>query len=57
MAAVMPHMATRCLLAVLNDDEDAATEIATNMTADEQEDFIARLRQTIVVVKSSDPED
>lgn len=55
--SVMPHMATRCLLAVLNDDEDAASEVATNMTAEEQADFIARLHQTIVVVKSSDPED
>lgn len=55
--AVMPHMATRCLLAVLNNDEDAATEVATNMTSEEQADFITRLEQTIVVVKSSDPED
>lgn len=51
-----PYAETECLLAVLNDNETRAAEIASAMTAREQDEFIARLRQTIAVVESADPE-
>ena len=53
--AATPFAETECLLAVLEDDEVRATQIANGMTAGEQREFIQRLHATIGLVHATEP--
>lgn len=50
-----PYTETECLLAVMEDDSERATELASGMTRGEQAEFLSHLRRTMQIVEDAEP--